>query len=209
MFDLEGQLPADWLDEARQRLRDGGENALRVLFPGLARSVGRDALDGGIQEREGLKVNFAAWRVCDAAGSALIEAAETSDETIVDLFLHGDFEERTIVMRSLAVADVGPATVELLGEAQRTNTQTHFEACVCDSNLVARAVGQRDFKTNDAYKTLLKGAFVGLPLDRFFGILDHASPELARMVEGLASERRAAGRAVWPDTDRVVAACGS
>ena len=125
------------------------------------------------------------------------------------LFLHGDFEERTIVMRSLAVADVGPATVELLGEAQRTNTQTHFEACVCDSNLVARAVGQRDFKTNDAYKTLLKGAFVGLPLDRFFGILDHASPELARMVEGLASERRAAGRAVWPDTDRVVAACGS
>ena len=112
-----------------------------------------------------------------------------------------------MVMRVLALRPVTKATIDLLGEAQRTNTVTHFEAAVCDSNLLARALGcgRDDFTVEDTNRMILKLAFIDLPLARVLDAAQHANVELTRMLQGLATEREAAGRSVWRDTNRLIA----
>ena len=201
----------EWFEAQSARVAEDGMSRLAVVFPALARRIGVQLLparhDGSdaVSIADDLAVDLRAWRLCDVAGAVLIDRAPVDDAALVDLFLHGDFEERTITMRQLALIEARAATTQLLGEAQRTNTQTHFEACVCDSNLVARAVGQFGFTADDANKILLKAAFVDVSLSRFFAVLQHASEELSVMVTGLATEREAAGRSIWVDTHRVVA----
>lgn len=194
-----------WLRSQVERVRAEGASILPVLFPALARKTGRQPLPAARITTGEFEIECAAWRACDVAGHHLCAAASPSDEMLVDLFRHGDFEERSIVMRLHALQPIRPSTIELLGEAQRTNTQTHFESLVCDSNLLARAMRDSRFDVDSGYKIVLKAAFVDLPLSRFFGVLEHASEELSRYVTGLATEREAAGREAWIDTNRVIA----
>jgi len=51
---------------------------------------------------------------------------------------------------------------------------------------------------------LLKIAFLDLPLARVFHAEQLANQELSRMLQDLATEREAAGRSVWRDTDRLI-----
>ena len=53
-------------------------------------------------------------------------------------------------------------------------------------------------------RLLLKFAFVDMPLQRAFGAESHASEQLSTMLQDLATEREAAGRAVWSDTWRML-----
>lgn len=213
--ELEGQAFTDslhaqgaaWLTRARARLAEG-DAPIQVLLPAIARSVGKAPLAAARCSVDDVDFERGAWRCCDAAGYTLLREAAPDDETLVDLFRHGDIEERTIVLRAHALGPIRASTVELLGEIQRSNTDTHFEALVCDSNLLARAMrdGVPVGMTKDSgYKVLLKAAFIGIPLDRVFGIVEHASPELSSYILGLATEREAAGRAIWTDTLRVLA----
>lgn len=194
-----------WLRSARERTQNEGPTSLPELFPQLPRRIGRELIGGRHLRRGDAEVDFAAWRACDAAALALLERPTAPDGVEVDLFMHGDLEERTMVMRCLGLLPVTDSTVGLLGEAQRTNTVTHFEAAVCDSNLAARARSHSGFDEADFNRVLLKVAFLELPLDRLLGATEHANPELSRMLQGLATEREAAGRLVWPDTNRMIA----
>lgn len=200
---LDGEARA-FLDAALGEVRsDAGR--LPVLLPQLPRRLGRGPL-GGDPVREGdLVVDLAAWRRCDAGAALLLEAAGSGDAGFDDLYQHGDLEERTMVLRALAVRPVTAGTVALLGEVQRTNTVSHVEAGACDSNLVARAVGRAGFGLEDFNRMVLKIAFLDLPLDRLPGAEVHANEELSRMLQDLATEREAAGRPVWADTDRLLA----
>jgi hypothetical protein len=81
----------------------------------------------------------------------------------------------------------------------------HVEAACCDGDLLQRTAGQPGFGTAEQNRLLLKLAFLDLPLQRVFGGEQFANPELSRMLQDLATEREAAGRAVWRDTDRL---CG-
>lgn len=202
-----------WFDKARERIDARGADALPVLFPALARTFGRGPLtsDPALMrlDDDGLRVDLSVWRLCDGAGLALIHATSPSDEMLVDLYLHGDHEEKTIVLRALGVLPITPATTQLLGEVQRTNNVTHFESAVCESNLAARACGRHGFELDDFNRLLLKVAFLDLRLSRVFDALRHANEELSIMVEGLATEREAAGRHVWFDTNRVIACAPS
>lgn len=193
-----------WFVEARQVVRADAQR-LAVYFPALARRCGRAALEPARVQVDGIAFERAAWRRCDVAGHLLIEASGVEDAALIELFQHGDLEERTIVMRHHAAVPIRPSTIALLAEAQRSNTNAWFEALVCDNNVLARALDSGLLPADEGYKILLKGAFMDLALDRFFGIEAHASPELTRLVTGLATEREAAGRAVWVDTCRVVA----
>ena len=198
-----------WLDEAREGLEAKPES-LAVLFPQLPRRIGREHLaQGRIREGDAV-VEQGAWRMCDAAGLALLQvtglqAIGAGDDVVVDLFLHGDLEERTMVLRSLAVLPVTDATLRLLEEVQRTNTTSHFEAALCDSNLAVRALLHPGFSEADFNRLILKLAFLDIPLDRVFEAQQRANPELSRMLRGLATERQAAGRPVWGDTERLIA----
>ena len=110
-----------------------------------------------------------------------------------------------MVLRAIGLMPITEATVQLLGEAQRTNTMTHFEAAICDSNLAGRALTHASFDTDDFNRLILKAAFSDVPLTRILGALEHGNPELSRMLQGLATEREAAGRAVWIGTNRLIA----
>ena len=195
-----------WLDGAWARARDEGPAALPVLFPALARRVGRAGLAGGLVDDGTHRVDLSAWRACDAAGRLLLDAAGPHDGAALDLYLHGDMEERTIVLRAMALGPIGPDTIALLGEVQRTNLGVHLEAAVLDSNLAVRALEAggkaTGFAQEDLHRLILKLAFVDLGVERAFGVLDHATPELSRMLLDFALEREAAGRPVWPDTWR-------
>ncbi|MEO6596628.1 MAG: EboA domain-containing protein [Planctomycetota bacterium] len=177
---------------------------LAVAFPGLPRRFGREPLRGGRTRLGPGTIYLDAFRNCDLAAAWLLLASEANDAELWDLYAHGDIEERAMLLRALHVLPIGPATVRLLGEVQRTNMLVHLEAAVCDGDLLARAVGQPGFDLSAANKLLLKLAFLDLPLHRAFEAERHANTELSRMLQDLATEREAAGRAVWRDTWRLI-----
>lgn len=193
-----------WLDETLARL-DAEPKALVQLFPQLPRRIGREPLARGRVAEAGAIVEQGAWRMCDAAALAMVQAAGAADDVLVDLFLHGDLEERTMILRCLSLLPITQATLRLLAEVQRTNTVSHFEAAVCESNLLVRALEHPDFEEQDFNRLILKLAFLDLPLERVLQAEQRANRELSRMLHGLATERRAAGRTVWGDTDRMIA----
>jgi hypothetical protein len=51
---------------------------------------------------------------------------------------------------------------------------------------------------------VIKAIFLGLSVDRIVGLDARITPELLRMAEGLASERRAAGRPVPVDINSIL-----
>lgn len=179
--------------------------ALPILLPGLARRVGREGLSGSA-ERVGARVDLAAWRRCDAAGVRLLDAASPVDDALViDLFSRGDLEERTILLRAATLRALSPSTSALLDEVQRSNIVAHLEAACCDSNLLVRALDGGLVSRERFDRLVLKAAFNDLPLARMHGVASRPGPELSRMLQGLATEREAAGRSVWRDTVRLAA----
>lgn len=162
-------------------------------------------MGGGVQRHSGATLDLGAWRTCDGGALLLLETRTPSADELVDLYLRGDLEERTMVLRALACLPLGSATATLLGEVQRSNTVPHFAAAVCDSDLLIRARDAGVLDADDANRMLLKLAFVDLPLARVFDATRLANTELSRMLQDLASEREAAGRRVWRDTNLLIA----
>lgn len=177
---------------------------LPVAFPGLPRKLGKQPLRGGRFRSDALQINFDAWRHCDAGAALLLQGCSATDAEMWELYAHGDLEERAMLLRALAVLPIGSGTIRLLEEVQRTNMVVHVEAAVCDSDLLARCTGRPGFGIADCNRMVLKLAFIDLPLHRAFDVERHANAELSRMLQDLASEREAAGRPVWRDTDRLI-----
>lgn len=180
---------------------------LAVLFPGLPRRFGRDAVGGGrrtLQGEGGATIDLDAFRTCDLVAAALLRDTGASADEMVDLFAHGDIEERTMLLRALNFLPLGPATAALLGEVLRTNVVLHMEAALCDGDLLARAAAAHTIDADTGNRLLLKFAFLDLPLARALSAERLASAELSTMLQDLATEREAAGRAVWRDTWRML-----
>ena len=177
---------------------------LPVVFPGLPRRLGREPVRGGRTSLGPGIVDLDAFRTCDLAAAWLLLSAAATDAELWDLYAHGDIEERAMLLRALHFLPVGPITVRLFGEMQRTNMVVHLEAGLCDGDLFSRTVGQPDFDASVANKMLLKLAFLDLPLHRALGAEAHCNAEFSRMLQDLATEREAAGRAVWRDTNRMI-----
>jgi hypothetical protein len=209
LADLERGLAAaerTWLRDALARGAREGARAVAALLPALPRRIGRHAVGTGMRRAGEATVDARAWRACDLAAYALLAQAGSDDAARLDLYAHGDIEERTMLLRASSALPLSPATASLFGEIQRSNTVPHFEALACDSDVVARACGTLPgFGPDQLNRLLLKAAFLGLRLARLFAVERHANPELSRMLADLASEREAAGRAVWPDTALLLA----
>lgn len=177
---------------------------LPVLFPGLPRRFDRSPVRGGRQSLGPGTIDLDAFRACDLAAAWLLLQSAATEAELWDLYSHGDIEERTMLLRALHCLPIGPITVRLFGEVQRTNMVVHLEAALCDGDLFARTIGQPGFDQTAANKLLLKLAFLDLPLHRALGAEAHANTEFSRMLQDLATEREAAGRAVWRDTNRMI-----
>ncbi|MCB9877136.1 MAG: EboA domain-containing protein [Planctomycetes bacterium] len=177
---------------------------LPSLFPGLPRRTGRDPV-GDVMSRVGdATLDLVAFRRCDVVAAWLLRELGATDAELLDLYAHGDIEERAMLLRALNFLPLGPITNALLGEVQRTNVVLHLEAALCDCDLLGRAVAAGAVDADAKDKLLLKFAFLDLPLKRALGAETLASVRLSEMLRDLATEREAAGRAVWRDTWRLL-----
>jgi hypothetical protein len=168
-----------WLDEALTTVATDA-TALRTLFPGTGRRVGR-----GSSETPG-------WTVDDVARVRLLRAAPGAAAEMPDLYRYGDAAEKRAVLRGLSVVDIGAAGLELVADALRTN----------DTRLVAAAMGEYAATHLDdaAYRHgVLKCVFMGIPLAEVAGLDRRTDEELRRMLRSFAAERTAAGREVPAD----------
>ena len=69
-----------------------------------------------------------------------------------------------------------------------------FRAIACDNPFPARYFPAERFN-----HMVLKAIFNGISVNAIVGLADHVTPELLRMADDYAAERRAAGRAVPED----------
>jgi hypothetical protein len=111
-----------------------------------------------------------------------------------DTFKTGDNDERAALLKALSMLPEPEAFVELAIDACRSHVQQVFEAIACENPYPARHFPEHNFN-----QMVLKSFFTGTPVQRIEGLATRRSPELARMAEAYASERRAAGRTVPAD----------
>lgn len=168
-----------WLDEALQKVATDA-TALRTVFPGVGRRVGRGPSD------------TPGWTVDDVARVELLKAAPGAAAEMPDLYRYGDAAEKRAVLRGLSVVDIGDAGLDLVADALRTN----------DTRLVTAAMGEYAATHLDdaAYRHgVLKCVFMGIPLAEVAGLDRRTDDELLRMMRSFAAERTAAGRDVPAD----------
>lgn len=116
-----------------------------------------------------------------------------------ELFYRGEVRERRALLRVLAYLPQPEELRDLAIEACRTSVQDVFEAIAAENPYPAAHFPEPNFN-----QMVLKAVFVGVSVQRIEGLERRITPELARMAEGYAAERRAAGRPVPADVDRIV-----
>jgi hypothetical protein len=195
LAELRRAVADSWLDGV---LGDGTK--FRAAFAGAGRRLGTAPIGEEAAARicaAGLVLPATAG-VDECARAALLLAA-TSDVTLVrDLLRRGEVRERQAVLRVLAALPDAPALVDVAVDACRTNIVPVFAAIANDNAYPARY-----FPDAAYFQLVLKALFVEVPLARVVGLAERTTPELVRMVDAFASERRAAGRAVPADVELV------
>ncbi|MET0131970.1 MAG: EboA domain-containing protein [Kibdelosporangium sp.] len=196
-----GHVDHPWLVEAEQKVRTD-PTAIRTLFPAVGRKVGREPLRPETDPQglvHGTVDDLARTRLLAMLAEALPAAKFT--EELADLYRYGDDAERRGVLRGLtALPDEAAADgVNLVADALRAN----------DIRLVAAALGPFAAKHLDEHSWrhgVLKCLFVGVPLAAVADLDRRTDDELLRMVADYADERRAAGREVPADAQRLLEA---
>lgn len=198
-----------WLDEARAEVARDPDSVTRA-FALAGRRVGR-----GPRRPDVDPAGAVHGTVDDAARAALVVALVDAlgtgpdcAERLTTLYRQGDGAERRGVLRGLDAleqrGDLGGAAatglvsagLELAADALRTN----------DPSLVAAAAGPFGSRHLDQHTwrhAVLKLVFQGVSLDAVSDLDARADAELARMARDFAAERRAAGRPVPADLDRL------
>ncbi|MGC0152067.1 EboA domain-containing protein [Chromobacterium vaccinii] len=183
--------------EALQRLYAAAARKLRPLPPPTPAL--RDAL------RDAGAVAPADWSPGDIGRLLLLLLARPPEggpqtETLPwRLFRGGDAGEQQSLLRALPLLPRPEAWLELAVDACRSHIQGNFEAIACENSYPARFFPEANFN-----QLVLKALFTGASLLRVDGLRRRLTPELLRMVADMASERRAADRAVPADIQLVL-----
>jgi hypothetical protein len=193
----------EWVDRTFARLGPPLDRAtFQAAFAGAARRVGaeRFAVDGEDGGRPLDEIARAALllRALDCLPSA--EHAAFVDE----VYRRGDSREQAAVLRTLALLPEPARFLATAVEACRTNVRAVFEAIACGNPYPAAHFPDLAFN-----QMVLKALFVELPLASVVGLRARITPELRRMADDYARERRAAGRPVPDDIAILTEARGS
>jgi hypothetical protein len=121
-------------------------------------------------------------------------AAERRPSLVLRLLEGGEIGEQESLLRTLAFLPEPARFVETGLAACRTNARRVFEAIACENPFPAEHFAELGFQ-----QMVLKAVFVEVAVSRIEGLAARNTPELRRMAEDYASERRAAGRAVPDD----------
>jgi hypothetical protein len=122
------------------------------------------------------------------------EPAATQAKLLRSLYEHGELGEQESLLRTLGYLPEAERFAALGVEACRTNATRVFEALVLDNPFPAAVFEPLAFN-----QMVIKAVFMEVPLAGIVGLTARREPELVRMAEALASERRAAGREVPAD----------
>ncbi len=114
------------------------------------------------------------------------------------LFRTGGEQEQKAVLRSLAYLPEPGRFADLAAEATRTNVTTVLAALACENPFPAAHLPELNFN-----QMVLKSIFLGIDTSRVVGLETRVTPELVRMLQDYGAERRAAGRVVPADVDRI------
>jgi hypothetical protein len=209
-----GQLSADvraWFEAALSDVRGQGPGGdlFAARWSGCGRRLGRTTVpltpaEGTPLASAGAPFAPVGWGMDEVGRSLLLLAAmtmtgdgrppEADRGVVVQLYRRGEMREQQAIVRTLAWLPGPAAFAELASEAVRGNVVPVLEALACDNPFPAAHMSALGFN-----QMIMKAIFNGLPLARVLGLADRNTPELRRMVEAFASERRAAGRPVPAD----------
>ena len=120
---------------------------------------------------------------------------------VVGQFKTGDNGERVAISRALQLLPDPVRFVDLAIDACRSHVQDVFEAIACENPYPARHFPEANFN-----QLVLKAFFIQVEVRRIAGLQARITPELVRMANAYASERRAAGRSVPSDLESVTLA---
>jgi hypothetical protein len=131
--------------------------------------------------------------LCCAAEALTVDAPAF----VAECYRQGDDREKRAVLRALPALPEPARFVDVGVLACRTSLDNVFEAIACENPY------PRDhFSDNHFNQMVLKAVFVGVALERIAGVRDRTTPDLVRMANDYAAERRAAGRSVPADLER-------
>jgi len=171
---------------------------LLAEYTAVARRVGKAAARLPRRELHGLTLDgrgvdelVRLWLLVTAAGRR-DDAAML--ELVGECWRRGDNRERHAVLRALPLLPRPEQYVSLAVDACRSSVQTLFEAIACENPFPSR-----HFPQSALNQLVLKALFTQVALARIVGLEGRLNPELNRMAEGYACERRAAGRSVPSD----------
>lgn len=202
----EGLIPT-----AFQTLPEFDHDGFLAELAGAPRWLGKAPIALDPAEREALRVAGVSWPVegwpLDQLGRvAMLVIASTRlapselERLLGDVHRQGETRERQALLRALPFMIMPERFVDLAVDACRTNELPVFEAIACENPYPAAYFPLLSFN-----QMVLKALFLGVGLDRVLGLERRRTPELARMAADYASERRAAGRSVPADIDRLLA----
>jgi hypothetical protein len=199
---------AAWLRDALAGV--GDDEHLRARWSAAGRRLGRAPLTLSAQEEDELLLQGAAFLPrgwgADECGRALllvaaveVRPAERQLALVDELYRTGEMRERQAVLRVLQALPGPERFTALAVDAVRANVVPEIEAIACDNPFPARHFPEEAFN-----QMVLKCLFNAVPHTRIRGLGERRTPELVRMVAGLAAERRAAGRPVPADAALVL-----
>lgn len=190
-------------------LPDFDRDGFLEQYTAAPRALGKGQLALGAAELAALRSAGVMWSIdgwtIDQLGRvamlALVSQRLSPTElewTLSACYCHGDSRERQAVLRALPFMEWAERFIPLAVDACRTNEVPIFEAIACENPFPSTLFPDLNFN-----QMVLKALFMGVALGRIFALDRRRTPELARMAEGYASERRAAGRSVPSDIGRI------
>jgi hypothetical protein len=202
---LTSRLPEDaasWFRQALHKVRAKGEatDAFLIMWSGAGRRLGPTPLEAPTDDEKNLPFFPTGWGADEFGRLLLLQGAlaarlpEAHAALVNELFVTGDLRERQAVMRALSHLPAPERFVVVGVEAVRNNAVSVIEAIACENPYPARHFPAEAFN-----QMVLKCLFCEVSLRRVQDLARRVTPELRRMVEAYASERRAAGRTVPED----------
>lgn len=200
-----GREERAWLEKA-----DGSHGSdLIAAFSGASRRLGRGLLEfsrseAAALEQAGAWTGLAEWRLDDLARAALLLSAADRlsrpelEGLVLELYQRGDLRQRQAVLRVLPYLRGGPAFLPVALDGCASPQPLVFEAIAC-----ANPYPRDHFSELQFCAMVARALNAGVRLERIFGLRDRTTPSLRRLAEEFAVQRRAAGRGVPADVERL------
>lgn len=196
---------ADWL---RGKLEQLDPRNFSMAYAGAGRRLGDACVVLNADERARLEaaglVLPTKWRLSDVGRSLLLHrvcqrlAMAEQPEFVAQVYNKGDNKEREALLKTLVGLPEPERFSSTAIDACRSHVQSVFEAIACENRYPGKYFPDAAFN-----QLVLKAFFTQVRVERIAMLAERRTPELGRMANAYADERRAAGRPVPPDLELV------